>query len=852
MRSLPGRCMALGVFFLFALFDFSPELWAAVDCGSGPGQVKDEALCVGRTPESLAGADEDYFRDMDYGATKDPGALAAELQPYVPGITPDQAVKAAAIGRNNWIVWTAGNDPLWNFLAYQSLGGLDLLKTLSNHPILKFSRDNRWNYLGLVNEPCFTKPTAPRPDRFGLWLDVRDPSCPADPFENETKYPGVKIGARGTTFSDGKTLPTGSYYGYATGIVGLRLFPNPDFDAEAEKNWDAVRYYTDPDYYNNKKLVRPYRVGMACGFCHVGPNPTNPPADAENPKWENLNSNPGAQYFWIDRIFNFAGDPTTFPYQLFHTQRPGSLDTSLVSSDYINNPRTMNAIYSLGARLKNALKFGQETLGGGSQNNKQFNDFVPAGSPLTAFFKAPDTVFTPHILKDGADSIGALGSLNRVYVNIGLFSEEWLTHFNALVGGKPITPIQINVARAHSSYWQATESQTPDLALFFLATAKPDYLKNAPGGDKYISKDAAQLDRGKDVFAERCARCHSSKLPEKAYSFFPNNGCAGKGYLDCFNAYWAWTKMDEFKTEEKKIVEASDFLTDNFLSTDLRIPVTLTETNACSPLATNAIAGNIWNDFSAQSYKDLPSVGTITVHDPFTGVPKAYPMPAGGRGYTRVPSLISLWSTAPFLLNNSVGEFNPSPAVDARMKSFDNAIHQMLWPETRRPTNIEYQTASGKTLPGLIDTTTETSYLRIPKGFLPDFVQPFLEPLRWSNVFTEDGLQLGPIPKGTPVDLIANLDLDQREDPFENAKHKLDLLNLLIKLKIDIKLLPKDATDDQARHVFSNAVDQMLALSKCPDFIVNRGHYFGTDYFKEEPGLSDADKEALIEFLKTF
>ena len=113
-------------------------------------------------------------------------------------------------------------------------------------------------------------------------------------------------------------------------------------------------------------------------------------------------------------------------------------------------------------------------------------------------------------------------------------------------------------------------------------------------------------------------------------------------------------------------------------------------------------------------------------------------------------------------------------------------------------------------------------------------------------------MQLGPIPKGTPVGLIANLDLDQREDPFENAKHKLDLLNLLFKLKTDIKLLPKDATDDQARHVFSNAVDQMLALSKCPDFIVNRGHYFGTDYFKEEPGLSDSDKQALIEFLKTF
>jgi hypothetical protein len=34
--------------------------------------------------------------------------------------------------------------------------------------------------------------------------------------------------------------------------------------------------------------------------------------------------------------------------------------------------------------------------------------------------------------------------------------------------------------------------------------------------------------------------------------------------------------------------------------------------------------------------------------------------------------------------------------------------------------------------------------------------------------------------------------------------------------------------------------------------VINRGHYFGTDQFKEEPALSDADKEALIAFLKTF
>jgi hypothetical protein len=82
--------------------------------------------------------------------------------------------------------------------------------------------------------------------------------------------------------------------------------------------------------------------------------------------------------------------------------------------------------------------------------------------------------------------------------------------------------------------------------------------------------------------------------------------------------------------------------------------------------------------------------------------------------------------------------------------------------------------------------------------------------------------------------------------------HDAKLLKLLLKIKGDLLALPANATDDQARAVFSNLAGPLLELSKCPDFVVNRGHYFGTDRFKEEPGLSDADKRALIEFLKTF
>ncbi len=829
----------------FLLFTGSTHESAAKSCGKGAGNVLDEAKCSGRTLDNFPSADEDYFRDMDYGVTKDPEEVAKRLSPFVPGISPEDAVKAAAIGRNNWIVWTAGNDRFWNELGYVSRGNLDFLKTLSSHPGLKFGRNNRWDYLGLVNEPCFEQASKPNPDRFGLWLDVRKQDCAPDPFENETKYPGVKIGARG------KNIPAGSIYGYATGIVGVRLFPNPDFDEKAQQRWDPERFYTDPGYYNDKNLVRPYRVGMSCGFCHVGPNPTNPPKDPENPEWENLNSNPGAQYFWIDRIFTWEADPSSFPYQLFHTSRPGALDTSLVSSDYINNPRTMNAVYNLAARLENARNFGMEKLAEGSLDNRQLNEYVPAGSPLTNFYKAPDTVWTPRVLKDGADSVGALGALNRVFINIGLFSEEWLQHFNPLIGGKEITPIPIKASRKNSLYWEANESQTPNLALFFLATAQPDYLSQGPDSDKYLNDDKAVLDKGKEAFADRCARCHSSKLPKKAYTFFPD-GCVNKNYLTCWNNYWKWTKTPEFKDAMKEIVMKDDFLQNNFLSTDLRIPVTLLETNACSPLATNGIKGNIWDNFTSESYKDLPSVGKFTMHHPLTGEPREYDMPGGGRGFTRPASLISLWSTAPFLLNNSVGQFNPSPSVDARMESFNDSIEQMLWPEKRKG-NIQYRTAAGKMLPGWVDKTNATSYLRVPSGFVPPLLEKLVDKISRGSFVGESGIELGPIPKGTPVNLLSNIDLDRREGIIDRVKHKLQLVELLIRIKRDLKALPKNATDEQARQVFSNLVQPLIENSKCPDYIVNRGHYFGTDYLKDqdEPGLSENDKLALIAFLKT-
>jgi hypothetical protein len=863
-------------------------------CGSKnqPGKVQDEAMRAGRTADSFLPAPEslqnDYFHDMDQNAD-------AKHQVHPLDLTLQEAQ-----GRAMWIVWTGGNDMLWDQLSKLSVGNLDLLKTVSSHPKLKGSRDNRWGWMGLVNEPCFEKAKGPDPKRFGLWLDQRKAGCGPDPFEDESKYPGVKLGSRGGNLPDGKDMPpdhkmpAGSFYGYATGIVGLRLLPNPDFDEKAAKHWDAEKYYNDPTYYNDKDLVKPYRVGMSCGFCHVGPNPLNPPADPENPKWENLSSNVGAQYFWIDRIFTFENDHGSYAWQMFHTSRPGALDTSLVSTDNINNPRTMNAVYQLLPRLLEAKRSGEEKLHPGTcsdheqspcgdENNKQFNDFAdqPRYASLpqaerdllkTFYEKGSQTEWSPRVLKDGADSVGALGALNRVYVNIGLFSEEWLLHFNALVGGKKVSPITIADARKNSVYWQVTEGQTMNMALFFLKSTSPHYLKDAPGGDKYLSKDTAKLNQGKIVFAERCARCHSSKIPP-----FPNDvkdpgACPGKGYLDCWKSYWDWTKKDDFKKQMRDIVLKHDFLTGNYLSSELRVPVTLLQTNACSPLATNALEDNIWDNFSSRSYKDLPSVGEIDVQDPVTGENKKYRMPGsdvpasepgyemskGGRGFTRPASLVSLWSTAPFLLNNTVGDlepgvssqygtkenYNPSPSVENRMKTFDDAIKKMLWPEKRDKDPILGGKIDG---PSLIDRTTQRSYLTVPAGYVPDELRGLLGiGHRWlPSVFGEGGVQIGPIPAGTPINLLANLDM-------ERVRHDPAALKLLLKVKHDLESLPKDVSDEEARKVLSNLVPELLKYNKCPDFVVNRGHYFGTGFLSEEPGLTDKEKEALIEFLKTF
>jgi hypothetical protein len=240
-------------------------------------------------------------------------------------------------------------------------------------------------------------------------------------------------------------------------------------------------------------------------------------------------------------------------------------------------------------------------------------------------------------------------------------------------------------------------------------------------------------------------------------------------------------------------------------------------------LASNAIDGSIWDNFSSQTYKDLPAVGEVTYYQPETGVARKFLMPGGGRGYTRPPSLVSLWSTAPFLLNNTVGKFKPDPSVQGRMQSFKDAIEQMLWPEKRDKDSVIGSKLAG---PSRIERTDRQSWFEIPLGFVVGSGST-TRPTLFKKI-GDQTIKIGPIPSGFPVGLLSNLNLDPDEKP--------DLLKVLRQLQSEMS----GAKGTMSQQKLIEMENFMLGFSKCPDLIVNRGHYFGTDMLdpaEGEPGL---------------
>jgi hypothetical protein len=628
----------------------------------------DEAKLAGKHPEDFPIAEYDYFHDMD--KIGDPN----NSQP----VTPKQLqLELDEIkGRNTWLMWCGGNERLWDWLAQHSYGFLDFLKIVGS-PSTEVARDKRakrFKELGLINEPgC--QPTEQADSYSGLFLEQPDPKS---------------------------HQPREDVYGRSSGVVGLRLFKNPAFTDDARKKWDVKKYFEDKSYFNDPNLVRPYRIGMSCAFCHVAPHPLNPPADPANPQWENLSSVIGNQYWRTRAVVGSLLSSDNFIYHVLDSQPPGTIDTSLVASDNINNPNTMNAIFELRERLRragaflesaerehfeNSLGIDGTKLG---ENNPERQSSVQLKLP-SVLPGIPDPSqnprAVPRVLLDGADSIGVWGALARVYLNIGTYSERWNQLHNPLIGFVPQKPFRISDCDENSVYWQVNKIRTPYLAKFFLKSTVAMRLKDAPGGTDFLKKDSSgnaagvpwdpALKEGRRVFAENCIACHSSKQPD----FFEQVNAADLLNLLHKPEHPFYAKYREWALAA---VEKKEFWQENYLSTDRRVPVNLIGTNAGRALATNAIAGHMWEDFSSDSYKQLEPVGKIQIFNPYKSSSgqetfnDSFDAPGGGRGYYRPASLVSVWATAPLLHNNSVGIFNGDPSVKGRMEAFNDAIRKLL------------------------------------------------------------------------------------------------------------------------------------------------------------------------------
>ena len=396
---------------------------------------------------------------------------------------------------------TAYNDRFFTYTFPQRLGGaIDWYRILrADHRDLLFSA---W---GAIPDPDCCVPGAEgcpaksADETFGFqWCpgdDVllgyvgkqgyRDPACDFQdaPFDTSTPH-GSK---------DQRQNPCDLYFGTSTGALGLRKFPNPRFDKaawDAAGGWEGVAAFLaaapdDPDSRMNRlfdgSVEPPFRIGMACGTCHIAYNPLNPPADVDHPAWENIDALVGNQYSRISNMLGSGMSQHRLEWQLIARARPGVVDTSALPMDFVSNPGTMNAI----------INFARRPLHEHEVIKWRKTGACPADASLDACWCEPGregkcwerslkTEMVPHVLKGGEDSIGYNEAIQRVYFNIGSCAEQcWINHLTDLRAVDPAqrnygqTPMDVGQCRRDCASFRAIEDRLDDVRHFFL-TERPD------------------------------------------------------------------------------------------------------------------------------------------------------------------------------------------------------------------------------------------------------------------------------------------------------------------------------------------------------------------------------------------
>jgi hypothetical protein len=140
-------------------------------------------------------------------------------------------------------------------------------------------------------------------------------------------------------------------FGTSTGVLGLRKFPNPRFDAlkweklnGSRTTWDGYRTVLAANALSPDAPARrlfdasvepPFRIGMACGACHIGYDPLRPPSDPANPQWENISGLVGNQFSRMSQILGSGLFHHQLEWQLIAQSRPGTVDTSALPMDTV-------------------------------------------------------------------------------------------------------------------------------------------------------------------------------------------------------------------------------------------------------------------------------------------------------------------------------------------------------------------------------------------------------------------------------------------------------------------------------------------------------------------------------------
>jgi hypothetical protein len=128
------------------------------------------------------------------------------------------------------------------------------------------------------------------------------------------------------------------------------------------------------------------------------------------------------------------------------------------------------------------------------------------------------------------------------------------------------------------------------------------------------------------------------------------------------------------------------------------------------------------------------------------------------------------------------------------MDAFNDAVEKLLWPEKR------LNKAS-------IWRTQNECALHLRKEFVPKPLQALAN---------KDGcIDIGPSPKDTPINLIANLEPDFGQLVVLQAKIAKALL----------KIHTLNLSSEQATEELIKSVPELLATNKCPDFMEDKGHY---------------------------